>query len=94
VGLRTGGGASARRKRVGASWGPAGASLGRPAAATRKRGRQSWLPCRRPMTATERGGAGPRRQRRGVGASTCGGWWVERTSNRRIKQLLIKTQSK
>jgi hypothetical protein len=30
--------------------------------------------------------AGPRRQRRGVGASTCGGWWVERTSNRSQNQ--------
>lgn len=50
-------------------------------------------PAHERLKATERRGAGPRRQRRG-GAATCGGWWVERTSNRRIKQLMIKTQNK
>lgn len=50
-------------------------------------------PAHERLKATELRGAGPRRQRRG-GVATCGGWWAERTSDRRIEQLMIKTQNK
>ena len=91
-----GSGASARRKRVG----PPRVVGVRPArlweaCCRHAEKRQAELvalpPAHERLKATERRGAGPRRQRRG-GVATCGSWWVQRTSNRRIKQLMIKTQ--